>query len=318
MKVKVLSALTCVMLAASMMYAATATKQIPNGKKDKITGEIMSRDADMLNVQDKEGNTVVVDLTDNTQYKRVKGAFRLRRQDMDAAAMLPGLTITAEGVGNAQGQLAASKITFNPDMFDIAMAQYQMSTANKQAAANAQNTANSGVQQAQSAQASANQAQSSANAAGTAAVAAGTLGLMNAQAVDMVNQRVSDLGQYKTVAEAGIYFATGQASLDAAAKADLDKLAQVVSATQNYMIEVAGYASSTGTQAENQRLSDQRATAVVQYLRNKGNVPMRRFLLPAGYGENKPAASNTDSMGRALNQRVDVKVLVNKGLSQGM
>ncbi len=88
--------------------------------------------------------------------------------------------------------------------------------------------------------------------------------------------------------------------------------------TQHYMIEVAGYASSTGTQAENQRLSDQRATAVVQYLRNKGNVPMRRFLLPAGYGENKAAASNTDSMGRALNQRVDVKVLVNKGLSQGM
>ena len=293
-------------------------KPIENGKKGKITGEIMSRDADKLTVQDKDGSTTVVDLEDSTQYKRVKGAFRMRRQDMDVAAMLPGLTISAEGVGNAQGELVASKVTFNPDMFDIAMAQYKMSEANKQAAANAQSTATSGVQQAQAAQASANQAQSSANAAGTAAVAAGTLGLANAEAVQMVNQRVSDLGDYKTVAEAGIYFATGQSALDAAAKADLDKLAQVVASTQHYMIEVAGYASSTGTQAENQRLSDQRATAVVQYLRNKGNIPMRRFLLPAGYGENKPAASNTDSMGRALNQRVDVKVLVNKGLSQGM
>jgi outer membrane protein OmpA-like peptidoglycan-associated protein len=134
----------------------------------------------------------------------------------------------------------------------------------------------------------------------------------------MVNERVSDLGQYNTVAAAGVYFATGQSNLDAAAKADLDKLAQVAMGTNHYMIEVAGYASSTGSKAENQKLSNDRAAAVVQYLRNKGNVPMRRFLLPAGYGENKPAAANTDSMGRSLNQRVDVKVLVNKGLSQGM
>ncbi len=317
MKSKLLAVLTCVLLLAGLTYAATP-KQIPNGKKAKVTGEIMSRDADMLTVQDKDGNTVIVDLADDTQYKRVKGTFRMRRQDMDAAAMLPGLTISAEGMGNAQGQLTATKITFNPDMFDIAMAQYQQSQANKQAAANAQSTANQGVDQAQAAQASANQAQGTANAAGTAAVAAGALGLMNAQAVTMVNQRVSDLGEYNTVAEAGVYFATGQSALDAAAKADLDKLAQVAMSTSHYMIEVAGYASSTGTQAENQRLSDQRASAVVQYLRNKGNIPMRRFLLPAGYGENKPAASNTDSMGRALNQRVDVKVLVNKGLNQGM
>jgi outer membrane protein OmpA-like peptidoglycan-associated protein len=56
----------------------------------------------------------------------------------------------------------------------------------------------------------------------------------------------------------------------------------------------------------------------VLYLRNQKSVPMRRILAPAGYGATHPAASNTDSMGRALNQRVDVKLLVNKGLSQGM
>ena len=117
---------------------------------------------------------------------------------------------------------------------------------------------------------------------------------------------------------AGIYFPTGVTDLDAAAKADLDKLAQIAMATDNYMIEVAGYASSTGTKAENQKLSDERATAVVLYLRNQKSIPMRRILAPAGYGATHPAAANTDSEGRALNQRVDVKVLVNKGLSQGM
>ena len=45
---------------------------------------------------------------------------------------------------------------------------------------------------------------------------------------------------------------------------------------------------------------------------------MRRFLVPAGYGANKPAADNKDAEGRALNQRVDVKLIVNKGLNQGM
>ena len=84
------------------------------------------------------------------------------------------------------------------------------------------------------------------------------------------------------------------------------------------MIEVAGYASSTGTKQLNQQLSDDRASAVVIYLRNQQNIPMRRILAPAGYGASHPAASNTDSMGRSLNQRVDVKVLVNKGLNQGM
>ncbi len=319
MKVKALYVATCVMLFASMMFAATATRQIPSGKKAKINGTIVSRDGDLVNVKEKKGGMVVaVNLSDNTKVEREKGALRMRRADMDVTAMLPGLTITAEGVGNAKGQLEASKIWFDPDTFAVEVAQEQQITAAQAAAAKAQSTANSGVAQAQAAQGSADQAQSSANAAGNAAVAAGALGVMDADAISMVNKRVSDLGDYKTTAEAGIFFPTGVATLDAPAKADLDKLAQIAMSTDNYMIEVAGYASSTGTKAENQKLSDERATAVVLYLRNQKSVPMRRILAPAGYGATHPAASNTDSEGRSLNQRVDVKVLVNKGLSQGM
>ncbi len=232
--------------------------------------------------------------------------------------MLPGLTIGAEGVGNAQGPLDPTKVWFDPDTFAVEVAQEQQIQANQAAAAQAQNTADSGVQQAQAAQVSADVAQGTADLAGKAAVGAGALGLMDADAVQMVNKRVSDLGDYNTVAEAGIYFPTGVTELDAAAKADLDKLAQVAMSTQNYMIEVAGYASATGTKAENQKLSDARATAVTLYLRNQKSVPMRRILAPAGYGATHPAAANTDAQGRALNQRVDVKVLVNKGLNQGM
>jgi len=318
-KVKIMSAVTCVMLLASLMYASTPPKQIPAGKKAKVTGTIVSRNGDLVNVKEKKtDDMVIVNLTDNTKVEREKGALRMRRADMDVTAMLPGLTITAEGVGNAQGQLNASKVWFDPDTFAIEVAQEQQIQANQAAAAQAQNTANSGVQQAQTAQVSADVAQGTANQAGKTAVAAGALGLMDADAIQMVNKRVSDLGDYNTVAEAGIYFPTGVSTLDAAAKADLDKLAQVAMSTQNYMIEVAGYASSTGTKADNQKLSDERATAVTLYLRNQKSVPMRRILAPAGYGVTHPAAANTDAQGRSLNQRVDVKVLVNKGLNQGM
>ena len=142
--------------------------------------------------------------------------------------------------------------------------------------------------------------------------------MSDAAAISMVNQRVSDLSDYKTVAEAGIYFASDSSALDDAAKADLDTLAAILGQTPNYMIEVAGYASSTGGAQLNQKLSEQRASQVVNYLRQKGNVPMRRFLLPAGYGASHPAAENTDPQGRALNRRVDVKVIVNKGINEGM
>jgi outer membrane protein OmpA-like peptidoglycan-associated protein len=139
---------------------------------------------------------------------------------------------------------------------------------------------------------------------------------MDAAAISKANQRVSDLADYTVVAEAGIYYDADKSTLDDAAKADLGNLADVAKTTSGYMIEVAGYASSTGTKEENQRLSDARATAVTDYLRTVKNVPMWRIVVPAGYGASHPAAENTDAQGRALNRRVDVKVLVNSGLNE--
>lgn len=178
-----------------------------------------------------------------------------------------------EGVGNAKGQLDATKISFSPDDFAIEVAEEQQIEANKTAAQKAQGTANQGVSEAQGAQSSANNAQSSAdnaqisaNQAAAAAGTAGAIGVMDAAAISKVNQRVSDLGDYNAVAEAGIYFATDKSALDDAAKADLSKLADLLTSTNNYMIEIAGYASSTGTKSQNQQLSDTRADAVTRYL----------------------------------------------------
>lgn len=314
-------------LLVGLTYAGTpGTPQIKADEKSKVSGTIVSRSGDLVKVKEKKsGQTVVVSLTDNTKIERKKGKVEFfRHKDMDATAMVPGLTIDAEGVGNSKGQLVANKITFIPDEFAVEVAEEQQIMANKAAAANAQTTANQGVTAAGKAQESANvaqvsakQAQTSANQAASTAQAAGDVAVMDAAAIQLVNKRVSDLDDYKTVAEAGIYFDSGKANLDDAAKADLDMVAAATKGVDGYLIEIAGYASSTGTKQLNQKLSEERAAAVTNYLLQKGNIPMRRIVAPAGYGSTHPAAQNTDAQGRALNRRVDVKVLVNKGFGEG-
>ena len=314
---KLLLTLVCATLLVNSGYASTPVQRFADGKKAKITGTIVSRNGDVISIRVKKlGTSAVIDITDDTKIEREKD-FRLRNADMDVTAMLPGLTITVDGVGNAKGQLEASKIRFNPDEFAVEVAEEQQIQSNKASAAGAQSTANQGVAAAGNAQSSANQAQTTANTAGQIATAAGAGALMDADAISKVNQRVSDLGDYTTVAEAALFFDPAESVLSADDKKVLDKLASDAKATQNYMIEVAGYASSTGTKELNQKLSDERASAVTQYLRNTANVPMRRILAPAGYGASHPAAPNSDPQGRDINRRVDVKVLVNKGLVEG-
>lgn len=306
-----------ILLAGVALAAAGNAQQFSAGEKGKVKGEIISRTGDQVKVQDtKTGSLVTVVIADDTKVLRDKSKVVFRRhEDMDVTAMVPGLTIKAEGVGNSSGQLEASKITFSPDVFAIQVAQEQQIRANQAAAAGAQSTANQGVVSANAAQSSANQAQTSANQAGTMAQEAGSVAEVNASAVQMVNQRVSDLDGYTTVGEAVIYYPSGKYALDDAAKADLDKLAAVARTTDGYLIEIAGYASKTGTQSQNQQLSENRASAVANYLRIHGSIPMRRIVAPAGYGSTHPDATNTDPQGRELNRRVEVKLIVNKGVA---
>jgi outer membrane protein OmpA-like peptidoglycan-associated protein len=309
-----------ILLAAIAFTSAAGAQSFSDGEKGKVKGAIKSRNGDLVNLQDdKTGSMAVVKITDDTKILRDKSRISFHRhEDMDVTAMVPGLTVSAEGVGNAANQLEAQKITFSPDAFAIEVAQQQEINANKAAAAGAQSTADQGVTAAGAAQTSANQAQTSADQAGQVAAAAGAVAVTNAANVQLVNKRVSDLDDYKTVAQAVIYYPTGQYSLDDAAKADLDKLAAIALSTDGYMIEVAGYASKTGTVEGNQQLSEDRASAVANYLRNKGNIPLRRILAPAGFGATHPDATNSDPQGRALDRRVDVTLIVNKGLAGGM
>lgn len=312
-KVRLLYGLGCLVLFGSLSYAEKPeTRSVEAGKKVKVTGSILSHNENLVDVYDKGSNqVVVVDLNASTKIERKRGKILFfRHTQMDATSLIPGLPITVEGPGNAEGQIEADKISFVPDTFAIEIAEERQITANRNAAQRAQSTANRGVAAAGDAQSAAKQAQTTANEAGVIATEAAAVGILDAQALQTVNTRVSNMDDYKTVAEAGIYFANDQAALDDAAKKDLDTLAAAVIPLDGYVIEVSGYASASGPNELNQKLSEERASAVTRYLEEVKDIPVRRIVTPVGYGSTHPDAPNVDARGRALNRRVEVKVLV--------
>jgi outer membrane protein OmpA-like peptidoglycan-associated protein len=308
---------SALLLVALGFAAAHETRQLAAGEKATVTGAILTRDGDLIRVLDKKSSkVVVVNINDDTKIERKQHrVVFFRHTDMDVTAMVPGLTIQAEGVGNSKGQLDAAKIVFTPDSFAVEVAQEQQVLANKEAAEGAQSTADLGFSAASLAQTSAAQAQNSADQASLHAQAAGDLANEDAAAAAMLNRLVSDLDDYKNEFEVDVFFPKGSADLDETATRDLANLADIAKSLSGYMIEIAGYSSNTLTTEADRKLSEERAAAVTRYFREK-NIPLRRILVPVGFGSTQPVASNRDRQGRELNRRVDIKVLVNKRRGQ--
>ena len=130
------------------------------------------------------------------------------------------------------------------------------------------------------------------------------------QEVQDTNQRISSLDDFDVVKKVSVLFAVNSATLGKEAKAQLDELASKAPGGKNYMVEVRGFADPTGNAEKNLELSQRRANAVVQYLAAKHNIPMRRIMVPMGYGETKSGGDAKQD------RRVDVMVLVNKGLKK--
>jgi len=78
---------------------------------------------------------------------------------------------------------------------------------------------------------------------------------------------------------------------------------------------VAGFASSEGNPALNRRLSRQRAEAVAEYLAEQHDIPLRRIMIPTGYGVSHPVADNSTRTGRQENRRAEVRILVSRGMA---
>jgi outer membrane protein OmpA-like peptidoglycan-associated protein len=87
----------------------------------------------------------------------------------------------------------------------------------------------------------------------------------------------------------------------------MDKISEVVNKYGKTRLVIAGHTDSTGSAAHNQELSERRARSVESYLLSDNVYPSR--LSAAGYGKNRPIASNETDEGRRLNRRVDITII---------
>lgn len=105
----------------------------------------------------------------------------------------------------------------------------------------------------------------------------------------------------------GVNFNYDKSNLTVNAKVLLDGVADALLAVPNIKVEIGGHTDAKGTDAYNQKLSEKRAVAVVDYLAARG-VPADR-LSSKGYGESQPIDSNETEEGRELNRRVELKIV---------
>ena len=134
----------------------------------------------------------------------------------------------------------------------------------------------------------------------------------NKAAIAANSARFGQLDDYYIYDEVTVYFANGKSTLDPKYKTPLMDLAKKAESVNGYMIEVRGYASTTGSAALNQKLSQSRASNVVNLLLQQGNVPLARMLAPGAMGETGGEAKGADE---AEARKVVVRVLQNKAVA---
>lgn len=122
----------------------------------------------------------------------------------------------------------------------------------------------------------------------------------------------NNLDAIKLVLGNSVLFATNSHTLSAEAEAALSKVAYNLQQFPNTDVTVIGYTDNTGSEELNQRLSLQRAQAVVDYLELHG-IPSTR-LKAVGQGENDPIASNSTAAGRAQNRRVELFITADSSM----
>jgi len=259
----------------------------------ELKGIIVSRTGDTLIVSNAEGKHPVV-LTDQTRTKDNKGLLGLRQEYMADTVLIPGLKLKVDGVMREPGKIVADEITVDGDDLETAeMIQAGLHPTAEQVATNEKGLAS-------------HQQQISAN---TQQIQA------NMSDIQQNTDRFSGLGEYDVRADTSLNFDVGSSELSPQAMAQLKQLAQSAAGINGYIIEVKGFADSTGSPVMNEQLSEDRADAVVSYLIQQCSIPVRHIVAPGAMGEYQPAASNETAQGRATNRRVEVKVLVNKGIA---
>src|SRR5438552_17313562 len=299
-----------VSLAALFLFASVSAF----AADDEVKGMITSRTGETLIVKTADGNKTVV-LTDDTRTKDDRGLFGLDKQRMSNVVLIPGLKVDVDGTSDEQGRVVAKTITVDGDDLETAeMIQSGVHPTAEQVAANVQSLeAHSGQLESHKVQLAGQKENIETNQQNIAANKQ-QIG-ENIKDIEENTQRFTALADYDVKGQATVKFNVGSTKISSEDEEQLKQLAQTAEGLKGYIVEVMGYADATGDAAMNTKLSENRAKAVVTYLMQQGNVPIRHIVAPGAMGEYGSVAPNETKAGRAENRRVEVKVLVNKGIA---
>ncbi len=314
---------------ATPQTAAPQTARVAPGQKQKINGVIVSREADKVIVRDLSGADVVVNVSGATKITEKKSNPFRGAKNYPTTSLLRGLEVEIEGRGSDTGAVIADKIRFTDNDYGVARSiesrvtpvetrvtgtETRMDGAENRLTAAEQNAQRlSG--QLEELTAVANTARGGAKAAQETADQA--LAAAKAVSADVLatNDRISAIDTYEARKNIAVNFKVNSAVLSDEAKAALDEIAAQAKNEKGYLIQVTGFASADGGELKNRQLSERRADAVRRYLAENHDIPLHRMINPFGFGELKPVAENDTREGRAQNRRVEVAILVNKGLT---
>lgn len=279
----------------------------------EVKGMIKGRTGETL-IVNTGGSDITVVLTDDTVTKDDRGLFGLEKQRMSSAVLIPGLKVKVDGSNDDQGRVVAKTITVDGDDLETSqMIQAGLHPTAEQVAANVVAIeANKGNIEANRQNISTNQQNIAGNQQNIAAHAQRIS--ENQKDIESNTNRFMTLADYDVKGQTTVKFAVASTKLSKEDQAELAKLAESAKGLTGYIVEVTGYADATGSAAINTKLSKDRAQEVINYLFQQCQVPMRHIVAPGAMGEYGPAASNETKAGRAENRRVEVKVLLNKGI----
>ena len=242
-----------------------------------VQGMIISHEENKLVVRSAGVDSTIM-LTPDTKVQAVVGLVGARREDHPPSDLIRGLQVEIDTV-QAGDQIDAVKVTFKPGDLKTAMAIQAGIAQPKERIIAAQ--------------------------------------AENERRLSEHDRRFSEVGQFITKGQVRVLFATGSAAISSQGRDDLEAFASHAENTPGYLLRVVGHTDSTGSAAANQRLSDQRASAVTAYLLQHCKVPPIKMMSATGLGADVPIDENDTAGGKAQNRRVTVFLLVSKA-SQGL
>jgi OmpA-OmpF porin, OOP family len=298
----------------TLLLFASISAVAATGDKAEVKGMINTRTGETLIVESANTSVTVV-LTDDTTTRDETGLFGLEKNILSSVVLIPGLKVDVDGALDDQGRIVAKTITVDGDDLETAeMIEAGLHPTAEQVATNMAaietNRQNIGANKVELA------AQKQTIESHEQNISANKQQIdQNIKNIEEHHQRFAALTDFDVKGQTVVKFKVGSSDISTADQQQLKQLAQTATGLTGYIVEVMGYADSTGNAAMNTELSEKRAKAVITYLIQQGSIPVRHIVAPGAMGEYGAAAPNETKAGRAENRRVEVKVLVNKGIA---